>query len=751
MLGTRNTLACCWILCFLILPMLSASDAQAQSPARQDIWRVCEPDPLAKAITPATAGPPSPDSPTRFTANTAQSSPQEAILEGDVQVEQGNQRLQASRMRLDRATNRITAQKGVIFGDPNLAVRSDQGTWDLNTEVGQFQNADYFLPSRHAQGHAESVTTDRNSLKSRFNKATYSTCQRGDELWQVRSRRLDTDENRGRGTARHLTLAIKDVPVLYFPYASFPINDERQSGFLAPTIGYGENNGLDLRIPYYWNIAPNHDMTITPRILSERGVMLGDEYRFLYPRHRGEIRGEFLPDDQLYGADRWAVFARHRASPISNLYTDLLYQQVSDDQYFNDLQNSLDLLNPNYLEQRWDAIYTGESWSALARVQNYQTLNPLIFGGNEPYSRYPQLLFRGSRSQGYNAPLYQLRTELVNFQRDGGVNGTRLDLLPTFNLPLQWPAGYITPRVSYRITAYSLQEEEATGSSSPSRLAPIASLDSGLFFERPLQLPWGQDRPGTLTLEPRLFYLYVPFLEQSDIPVFDSVEVDHTYIWLFLENSFTGADRLSNANQVTTAVTSRFLSSEGYELMRFDVGQIQYFADRLVTGPGFIREIDPTSPSSEIIGEARLSLTSSLALQGAYHWDPNLDATRRTSADLYYFPGAGRFLKASYRYTIDTLQQVDLSGLWPIGSRWRAIGRWNYSLLEERSIDTIAGVEYDECCWTFRLAARQRRDNPQAAPTNMIYAEFELKGLTSIGASFEGLLQDIVWGYQQNR
>lgn len=731
--------------------ILSVLGLQPLSFAEENQRNLCGPDPLAETLPPYT-GALQGNSPLQFTADSAESSPSEAVLKGNVEVEWGDQRLKASQLVLDRNKNVGFVNKGVVFSDPELAIRGKKAEWNFDAKTGWFESVDYYYPSQNAQGSAQQVKTDRPNRTSRFENATYSTCTRGNEFWKLRARRLDVDEKRGRASARHMTFAFKDVPVLYFPYFSYPITDKRETGFLLPRIGYDNINGYDLTVPFYWNIAPEQDMTISPRILTKRGVMLGGEYRYLQPKHQGQARAEFLPDDRVFGSNRSAFYVEHRANPLSKLYTDVLFQEVSDDEYLNDFSNTLDLLNPTYLERHLNASYFGENWSLLGRFQNYQTLDPAIFDEDEPYSRLPQVLFTGSWRQGYNKPIYELRGEVVNFDRDTGVSANRLDIMPAVSLPLRWPAGYVSPRLSYRLTNYNLRDTTPGENSSPSRDAPMFSLDTGLFFERPLAWPNAKTKGGLLTLEPRLFYLYVPFRDQSDIPIFDSAQFDPSYTGFFLENRFTGADRLGDANQLTTALTSRVLDPQGRERGRINVGQVQFFEDRRVTlneQTAIATEEARTSSSSRLIGEARAFLGSGVFLSGSMQWDPVQRSTIRRAVNLDYNPGGGRLLKGAYRFTRDTLEELDFAMVWPIGHRWRTVGRWNYSLLTNRNMDALAGIEYRDCCWALRFLGRQQRINPRDDETkNLFYVELELRGLGGIGTtSIENLLEGVISGY----
>ena len=726
------------------------AEAHAQAYTNPFIWQMCKPDPLAKLIRPDT-GAQSSNPAINFTADTAQSSPSEASLSGQVIVDQGDRRLEASKVTLDRLTNRVRASKEVSYGDPRLAVRSNEAELDLNQDTGEFLGAQYFIPYRNAQGDAGRVTVDRNARTSTLEEVTYSTCERGNELWELRTDQLNLDQKTGRGSARDITLAVKDIPVFYFPYLSFPINDERQSGFLTPSFGLDEDSGLDVRVPYYWNIAPNMDATIAPRVLTNRGVMLGAEYRFLYPEHRGQVSFEVLPNDQEFGKTREAFYIDHQANPSPGLFTDLLYQYVSDDEYLDDLDNNLDLLNPTYLERHFDTVYFGGAWTARSRLQSFQTIdNDIFVDVDEPYDRLPQLLFDGTwPDRGYGLS-YDIHSEFVYFDRNEGVTGARLDFQPGISLPLERPEAYITPRLSYRYTAYELNDADPGFAESPTRSAPIFSIDSGLFLERPIQWEWlGGD--GLQTLEPRLFYLYVPERNQDNIPLFDSTEVDRSYAWLFLENRFTGADRLGDANQLTTAVTTRLINvNTGREQLRASVGQIHYFRDREVT----LDNTDPEQDStSDLIAETLFSVTPELSLRGTLQYDPDREITRRSALDLRYLRSDGKLLNMSHRFSRDDdLEQVDVAFVWPVNNQWRTVGRWNYSLESDRNLDLFAGFEYGECCWALRMLARQHRDSPDDNDAkNSVYLEVELKGLAGIGSSINNIVEDAILGYKPIR
>jgi len=744
------------------LALLPLTGVQAQSVDVFSPWVQCEIDPLAQDLVPVTPNLPPPDEwPIQAEADRAESSPTQSTLEGRVNLRRGDQRLRAERITLDRAANRAKAENGFTYSDPQQVLRGQRAEVDLNAETGGFQDADYYLPKRNAQGSAKEVQVDRTRQQSQLKEATYSTCARGKEIWKLRADEINLNEAEGRGTAHDLVLEFKDTPVFYFPYLSFPITDARQSGFLFPRQGYGSETGLDLTVPYYWNIAPDQDLTISPRLMTERGVLLGVEYRYLTANRRGQASFEYIPDDRRYEGARGSFNLIDRAAPLPNVYTDLRYEYVSDDSYLRDLSNNLEFLTPNYLERHLDLRYTGDGWQALARVQGFQVLNTALFAltGN-PYARLPQLLFSGVWPSGSGSLDYQLQGELVNFQQADAVTGFRLDAWPTLGWPLERPWGYLKPEAGVRYTGYQLDNTAPDANDAPSRSTPVLSLDSGLIFDRPLQIDWLDLTTGTQTLEPRLFYLYVPYRDQDDIPIFDSSVMDRDLDWLFRKNRFTGADRMGDANQLTAALTTRLIDGpSGRERLRASIGQIQYFEDRRVN----LSPLDPpqTADNSGLIAQGLINLSSRWAMQGGVQMEPDRSDVQRTAFDLRYYADSRQLLNLSYLLDRDPqglssqgdqIHSVDVSLAWPLATQWRVMARWNQAINVSRNLETLAGLEYEDCCWAVRAVARQYRDSPLEVDAQTgFYLELELKGLSRLGSSLENQLQSSILGYQPIR
>jgi LPS-assembly protein len=556
-------------------------------------------------------------------------------------------------------------------------------------------------------------------------------------------------------------LRIGGVPLFYTPWAQFPIDDRRRSGLLMPSFGNSSDSGFELAVPYYWNIAPNRDATITPRLLSKRGMQLGTEYRYLYandadPRltQQGEIDLEVLPADDVYGDDRIGLQVEHLGRPADRWSVGLAAGYVSDRDYMRDLGGTLADSNANYVERRGFVAYSATDWSLVGQF-NY--LQPLVDA--RPYQALPQVLFDYA-PYGDGLLRYGMQGELVHYDRAGGpdglaeVTGARLDLLPWFGARAERPWGFLEPRVGLRHTGYRLDDQLAGSDAQPTRTLPVASVDGGLYFDRAAF-------EGTLrqTLEPRLFYLHVPYENQNDLVtdlrgdevVFDSGLPQFGWNSLFRDNRFSGADRVGDANQLSIGVTSRFVDDRsGAERARLDLGQILYFRDRKVTLPGQAVETESSSP---FVGRATASLGRGLGVTGELVWDPHSERTELGTFSLSYQPDLVRLLRVAYRDNGSDIEQLDLGISWPVATNWHGVARWLYSLEAETSLETFAGFEYKSCCWAARLVLREYVPDtlfPDEKDTAMMF-QLELSGLGRLGDDITGFLRSSLPGYRVPR
>ena len=680
--------------------------------------------------------------PTQLYADEATSRDDEIYeLQGRALVQRGEQLLSAENITYNTTTEVMEAHGQVVYEEPSIALEGSSARLHVASEEGEMQDVNYRWFEKNARGEAETIYMEGPGHK-RLMRASYTTCAPGNNDWKLVARQVKMDEFDGLGKARDVRIEMAGVPVFYTPYLRFPLDDRRKSGFLIPKVGSTVETGLDLRTPYYWNMAPNRDATITPRFMGKRGVQLGGEFRYLYPRVRGKIGAEYLPDDKETGENRSLYTIRQSGNPFPGMQTSIHASQVSDKDYFTDFGDNLAVASITHLRQEAGVNYHGGWWSIKTRVQNFQTVDPTIPGRNRPYKRLPEIKFRANPGFDTFGIRYSLGTDLSHFEQDDRVTGTRIDLYPRVYLPLRKASWYATPSLTLSHTHYNLSGTGSGNKENPDRTAPIASLDTGVFFDRNTSL---FSRNYVQTLEPRLYYLYVPNKNQDDLPVFDTGNYDFNFWQLFNNNRFSGPDRLGDANQLALAATTRLLDpNTGKEKLRLSLGNLIYFRDRKVTLPGETVENDT---SSDLVAEMTTSLSNHVTMGGTFLWDPNENKTERGTIRLQYSPKSRSILNLSYRFRRSTLRQADVSFIWPLTPAWHVIGRYYYSFKDSEKLEAMAGIEYDSCCWAFRIVGRSFVNGADSGNNDAIYMQLVLKGLMQLGDQVEDILEDTIVGY----
>ncbi len=668
---------------------------------------------------------------------------------GNVEMTRGPQQLSGDTVVYDQNEETAEAEGNVQYWDEGLVISAERGRVELDDDTGEFEGVSYHLLDRHAHGDAAHVFVDEDEQFAEFKNVDYTTCLPEDNDWQLSAKYLKLDFESERGTAKHVILKVKNTPVFYLPYINFPISDRRKTGFLAPSFGNTNNSGIEVRTPFYWNISPAMDATFAPRGMSKRGVMLMGEYRYLLERGNGQINADYLPsDNEFRNKDRHQIAFTHNQSFLDRGELFLTYNDVSDDQYFSDFGNSLSLSSERFLERRADISYRGDRWNVLGRVQNFQTVDPTIAPDDRPYERLPQFLLNVP-TQNRNRKLnLDFTGEAVNFDRTLSVDGGRFDLYPSVNYPRRTIATFLEPKVSFRFTQYALDRTQnfdmtQTFTDSPNRAIPYVSLDSGVFFERDVRLG------GTnflQTLEPRLYYLYVPFQSQNDLPVFDSGNFTFEFDQLFRQDRFTGADRVGDANQLSLAVTTRFLHGpSGEQMTQLSLGQLFFFEDRKVQLPGVAPETDFLSP---FVADLQTKLPWDLSARGDLQWNPNNNVFEKGAIHFAYDPDDSRIVNVAYRLRKSSdVEQTDVNGVWPVSANWNFVGRWLYSLQDDRTLEVFGGVEYNTCCWGFRAIARRFLADVNGDFQTGFFIQVELKGLAGLGKKTTTFLKENIPGY----
>jgi LPS-assembly protein len=684
-----------------------------------------------------------------------------SMLHGNAEITRDRQQVSADSITYNQATEIADLAGNIEYWDDALYFSSEIGHLEFGTDTGQFENARYVLKDNRARGQASEVRHIYPS-QTHLNSVDYTTCDPEDNFWKLSASEINLDHDNNWGDARNVVLRIKDVPVLYTPYISFPLSKERKTGFLFPYFGRTDRNGYEVQTPFYWNIAPEMDATLIPRVLSDNGLMVMGNFRYLLHNGKGEFNAEYLPSDNNYGdQDRSLIGFTHRQKFADSGNLFLKYNRVSDKQYFEDFGTSIVQTSTRYLERTADARYRGSWWNARARIQDYQTVDSSIPTTSRPYKRLPQINLNAYSPYRNRALNLNLNTEFSYFDRGDSaalttdVIGARFDMFPSISYPMYTASAYLEPKAGFRYTQYELQDTGSAFDSSPSRILPVLSLDSGVFFERETSL---FNKSFLQTLEPRLFYLYVPFENQTDLPVFDTVLYDFSFDSLFRENRFTGPDRMGDANQVTLAVTSRLINqSSGKETGYISLGQIFYLQDPDVFLPGETESEEDISP---FVTEIGTSIIDNWHLRGTMQWDPNNNEIEKLVGMAQYNPAYNKVINMGYRRNfsdsitslgstkITEIEQTELSFMWPVTHQWNVVGRWYYSLQDKRTLDVFGGVEYESCCWAFRFVARRFITNVDTDYNTGIFFQFELKGLAGLGQNTADYLRENIPGYQ---
>lgn len=664
-----------------------------------------------------------------------------ATMTGGIYLRQGNKLAGAESARFDPESKTLLLDGGVRYEDPETRVSSQSG--ELSYDFGRirFLGAQFSVESNNAHGAADVIQIDRQGVLG-LEGVSYTTCEQGSNDWLLEARDIDLDTIRGVGTAKGVKLRFQGVPIFYAPYLSFPVGDARKSGVLSPQIGSTNRSGTEIRVPYYWNIAPNYDATITPRYLSDRGPQLQTQFRYLTKQSGGRVDLENLPDDNMYGDSRTMTRLQHHTIFDNDWRNRINFYQVSDDQYFEDLGGSLSSSSTTHLERNLIFDYYTDTLSLLGQVQDYQTLDEAVQPEDRPYRRVPQFWMRADWPDRWLGTELRFDGEVVNFERDTGVTGWRLNAAPEVRLPISGPGWFVTPAVAFDLTQYALQHTEPGQRSSPGRALSISSLDLGMVLERDMRVG-GSHR--VQTLEPRVLYVHVPYRDQSDLPVFDTITPDLNLVELFRKNRFLGVDRIADTDQVSLGITSRVIDdSTGRELLTATIGQTRYLSSSGVTLPD---EPLITNDTSDYVAEVHFAVHDDIRLDFGHQWGEEDRGTKWSQARLQYRPGTNEILNLSYRYRRDSLKQGDISWSWPLGSRWNFVGRYNYSFRDEEALEQFFGIEYESCCWGLRLVTRRHLSTRDGTRESSIGLQLILKGMSSVGTAADEMLERGILGY----
>jgi LPS-assembly protein len=663
----------------------------------------------------------------------------DAKLRGNVRIRVGQRLLTADEAEVSAADRSAALRGNVEYLDPTLHVRGQGGSFD-GQGGGAFEGAEFELLDRSVRGAAESVRL-RDQTRIELSGVSYTACPSGNEDWRLRAGEIGLDQESRIGTGRDVRLDFMGVPILYAPWITFPVGDQRKSGLLFPTIGSGSKTGTQVTLPWYWNIAPNYDATVTGRYMSSRGFRIDPEFRYLTAQSRGQINVEYLPHDSETGEARSFAALRNvtHFAPRTRLLVSAA--NVSDDNYFEDFGVGFEGTSTTYLDRSAEIRHASTHWDLLGELRDFQILDATLADEDQPYTVLPHVAAKGrwdALPLGLEAGL---RADASFFERGLGPEGTRIDVEPSLGWRASHRSAYLAANASWRHTSYGLSDVEPGRDDSPDRSLPIMSLDSGLVLERDA----GSRGQRMQTLEPRLLYLYIPYRDQDELPVFDTGLPDLNLVQLFRRNRYVGADRVGDANQVSVGLTTRLLDArQGRQYLSATLGQAYYFEDPKVTLPD---EPVRDRSSSDLIAELELAAFKNWNARLGYQWNPDQTRTEKSEFYVQYVPASDSVVNAGYRYRRDLLEQFDVSAAWPITRQWRGFGRWVYSLSEEKTLDQFLGLEYSSCCWALRIVTRRFVSSRTGDSDTSVGLQLELKGLSSVGVDNEAFLRDSIRGY----
>jgi len=740
---------------------------------------------------------------------------------GNVALTRGDQFLGTDNLSFDAATNRYTAQGNVRYQDSAMRLVADSAEGDQDADSHNVRNVRYQLIERRGNGGAGQI--ELQGSQGSLYDSTYSTCPSTQRMWELEADRIDLDTSEGTGIARNAILRVGKVPVLFVPWFPFPIDNRRRTGLLYPSISLSGRNGFDWRQPIYFNLAPNYDDTLEPRLMTERGLMISNEFRYLTRTGKGILDFSYLPNDQLTEDRRAAELTEFidNRYDLKNRRKDnrgrLHFQAsqnltgvwqaranlnwLSDPRYVEDFSSRLDSISSYSITSNVGVYGRGRYWNAGLSADHVQLTDYTLRESRLRYDRLPRAFLNWEQpfgrwlTVGLNAEAVRFaHIDNVRGQRrladgqlvdyDGRPGGSRYDFKPYVTAPLEGSSWYVRPTLAWRYTGYQLDTamadkiafNRATASlpsntlvspelfeslrdDSPSRNVPIASFDTGLFFDRETKIG------GTgffHTLEPRLFYLNAPYRNQDAIPLFDTSGMTFSWGQLFRDNRFTGADRQADANQITLAMTSRLIrQDDGSEKLSASIGQIRYLEDSrtslLINGTGIARS------KSAWVGDANYAINDRWSIGASYQWDPQYSRQDLASVRTRYLIGDEGIINLGYRYRRnpstgnDLFRQVDFSFLYPLSPSWSLVGRYYYSLLEDparniepKLLESVFGVQWDSCCLAARLVARRYQRNRVGELNDALQLEVELKGLGSAGPDTERRLRRAILGYNRD-
>ena len=677
---------------------------------------------------------------------------------GNALLKKGNKTIKAEIIEYDEISEKIVTKGNTDIELDTMSLKGSNLNYKLSDETGSIDNSTFnFKPDKKPKttvrngvaitersydyrGDAKTIFFEGEN-KKRMESSRVTTCEANSDDWYLKTNKMEVNTKTDRVSASNAVVEFKGVPLLYSPYVNFSLNNDRKSGFLSSTFGSTTKSGFDFQIPYYFNIAPNQDATLTARYLGKRGPMADGEYRYLGENFSGIDQIQYINHDEASGQDNRYFLKLQHAQKFGNGWSGSFdFQKVSDNNYFTDLATMIQVTSVVNLPQRANINYSGDVWKFNAITEKYQTLTDST---NSPYQRMPQLSL--SARKDYDSYITDINSQWTYFDRDSKFNflgndkvtGSRFVATPSITIPITQTYGYIKPKLSANIRSYNLNNLDSTTTlKSQDMVTPIMSVDSGMYFDRSINL---LNQNYTNTLEPRLFYVYIPYKDQTKLPLFDTGLSDLNMQTLFAENQFNGQDRLNDANQLTAALTSKLIDKNGKERISGIIAQRFYFDDRRTFLDSTFTSTDSVRSKSDLFAGATARFTNNLNLDGMWQYDPSKNKVLRNTISSRYNPEPGKIINVSYRMidniidNTQSLKEFNIAGQWPLGNRYYSIGRLNYDLRTSQTIEAVAGLEYDGGCWVARTLFDRISLPTSPAANYTFFVQLELNGLGNIG------------------
>jgi len=662
------------------------------------------------------------------------------FYQGNVNLVQGDKALRSDTLTYSRDAEQAYAAGNIKFVDGQVTLLADEIKTNLKTDESSLINTQYQFHGQRGRGDAELIYDNGQDLYE-FDSSSYTACPPNDTTWSIESSTMYIDNETEIGSAYNAILKIKGIPVFYFPYVDYPLTGKRKTGLLFPSYENSSINGITISQPLYLNLTSNQDMTITPTYMQNRGLLIKNEYRYLFGIGSGTIAGEYLENDELNENEdtRYLMYFKHSVNFAQNWKFSSEYTSVSDEDYFNDIETDYGSQSDGQLLQTAELTYTDTNWNSSLEVRDFQVLNE----NTDSYIVLPKLSVNVYQPLGWKSLEFDWYSEVTQFAHndDDVYTGTRVHAEPKLVLPLYYDSVFVDTELKYMLSYYQqdLGTSDEGFSETATRYIPSFKVNSGINLERDFAL---FNKKYRQTLVPEIQYLYVPYEDQSEIGLYDTTALETDYYGLFRDNRYSGYDRIADANQITLGLSSSFINAAGKEKLRFAVGQNYYFEESETTLDGDSETSDDEVSRSSLIGEFDVNFEDNYFLHAGLEWNSNDKIVKRANTTVEKRWANNTYLQASYRYYKESedaewdeiIDQVGAKLKWSISSQWSTYASYYYDLGYDNTFESIVGLKYQSCCWSISLTYDKHMLSYYGDEDDI---DSELETETSIGVNFE--------------